>query len=373
MTHSSASADAVPPSGVPSNVATMHPSAPAYRLFDPTSVFIAAIFGTTAAGAALMALNYMRSGRKDRTLATLIVGVLVTCLEIAAGYLFRWDMIPTSVALVIPIAFAVATRQVAQVLQGGVLQEHAQAGGKLASRWAAVGLGLAFLAAIYAGIVAVLLMTDSKIVVGAHDKVHFSGPATQPEALALGDALKAIGYFRDQGVDVFLSKEKGTPIVSLVVKEGAWNQGKIVGEFERAGMLIALRIGFPLTVRLVDDDQRPKKDIGLGRIIIGTKDSIYYLGSATESDAKALGAVLQSAEYLRDRGVSVVLSKDDDGTGISFPVNEGSWDKQEIVDYFVALARRSAPSVGGVPIDLRLLNSNLEIKKVLLISEAPVQ
>jgi hypothetical protein len=54
-------------------------------------------------------------------------------------------------------------------------------------------------------------------------------------------------------------------------------------------------------------------------------------------------------------------------------VNEVSWDKQEIVDYFVALARRSAPSVGGVPIDLRLLNSNLEIKKVLLISEAPVQ
>jgi len=74
-----------------------------------------------------------------------------------------------------------------------------------------------------------------------------------------------------------------------------------------------------------------------------------------------------------DRGVSVVLSKDDDGTSISFPVNEGSWDKREIVDYFVALARRSAPSVGGVPISLRLLDSNLEIKKELLISQAPAQ
>jgi hypothetical protein len=320
-----------------------------------------------------MALNYSRSGRKDRALTTLIVGVLVTCLEIAAGYLFRWDRIPPSFALVVPLGLAAATRQVAHVLQSGALQEHARLGGKLASRWAAVGLGVAFLAAIYAGVVAVMRMTDSKIVVGAHDKVHFSAPATQPEALELGDALKAIGYFRDQGVDVFLSKEKGTPTVSLVVKEGAWNQGKIVGEFERAGMLIALRIGFPLTIRLIDDDQKPKIEIKLGRISIGTKDSIYYVGSATESDARALGAVLQSAEYLMDRGVSVVLTKDDDGTGISFPVNEGSWDKPEIVDYFVALARRSASSVGGVPVDLRLLNSNLEIKKELLISQAPAQ
>jgi hypothetical protein len=369
MTQSSTSADAVPPAQIPSNAATTYPRAPAYRLFDPTSVFIAAIFGATAAGATLMALNYGRSGRKDRAHLTLIVGVLVTCLEVAAGYLFRWDTIPPSVVLVVPIAFAVATRQVAQLLQGGTLQEHARLGGKLASRWAAMGLGLAFLAAIYAGSIAVVLLTDSRIVVGAHDKVHFSGPATRPEARALGEALKAIGYFRDQGVDVFLSKEQGTPTISFPVRAGAWNQYEIVDGFENAGLLIALRIGFPLTVRLVDDDQHPKKVFRLGRVAIGSKDAVYYVGSAAEADAKALGAALQAAGYLMDRGVSVVLSKDGRGTSIAFPVNEGSWDKQEIVDYFVTLARRSAPSVGGVPINLRLLNSNLEIKKAVLISE----
>lgn len=357
----------------PSSTTTTYPGAPAYRLFDPTSVFIATIFGATAAGAALMALNYNRLGRTDRALITLIVGILITCLEVMVGYLFRLDTIPPSVVLVVPIAFAVATRQSAQMLQGSTLQKHARLAGKLASRWAAMGMGLACLAAIYAVIIAVVLLTDSKVVVGAHDKVHFSGKVTQPEALALGETLKAIGYFRDQGVDVFLSKQQGTPTISFPVKDGAWNQYEIVDGFENAGLLIALRTGFPLTVRLVDDAQHPKKAFGFGRVTIGSKDSIYYVGSATESDAKALGAALQAAAYLTDRGVSVVLSKDGRGTSIAFPVNEGSWDKQEIVDYFITLARRSAPAVGGVPVNMRLLNSNLEIKKALLISEGPTQ
>ena len=39
------------------------------------------------------------------------------------------------------------------------------------------------------------------------------------------------------------------------------------------------------------------------------KDEVRYEGSATEQEAKALGAALKESGYFQDRGVSVILSK----------------------------------------------------------------
>ena len=63
---------------------------------------------------------------------------------------------------------------------------------------------------------------------------------------------------------------------------------------------------------------------------------------------------------MKDRGVSVMLSKGKDGTEIGFVVKEGAWNNAEYVSAFDTIARQIAPSVGGPPIKLRLLNSNRE-------------
>ena len=99
------------------------------------------------------------------------------------------------------------------------------------------------------------------------------------------------------------------------------------------------------------------------KIVIGTKDVIYYYGSATQSEGQALGQSLKSAQFFRDAGFSVFLSKGDDGTAITFVVEQGTWNLPDKVAVFETLVRQSASTVGGLPIQLRLATPMLELKK----------
>jgi len=65
---------------------------------------------------------------------------------------------------------------------------------------------------------------------------------------------------------------------------------------------------------------------------------------------------------LKDLGVSVVIAKDG-GTAIGFVVGEGVWQQPQTVAEFERLARRVAPSIGGLPVRVRLLSPEMEIKK----------
>jgi hypothetical protein len=124
--------------------------------------------------------------------------------------------------------------------------------------------------------------------------------------------------------------------------------------------------GFPIKVRLVDSARAIRKELAVGKVTIGAKDTIYYFGSAAEGDAKALGQELQAAGYLQDIGASVVLSKGD-GTVVSFVIQEGVWERPEAVAGFERLAHLVAASIGGLPIKLRLLNPEMETRKEVAI------
>ncbi len=97
---------------------------------------------------------------------------------------------------------------------------------------------------------------------------------------------------------------------------------------------------------------------------------MYYYGSATAPEAEALGRALKSDGYLVDSGASVVLSKDG-VTSISFVVGDGAWEQPGTVSAFEGLVRKVAPSVGGLPIDLRLLNASMEVEKEVAGIRAP--
>ena len=62
----------------------------------------------------------------------------------------------------------------------------------------------------------------------------------------------------------------------------------------------------------------------------------------------------------------MVVSKGD-GTAIWFVTNEGFWDKPEAIAGFERIARQAAASVGGLPIQVRLLNSEMETKREMTI------
>lgn len=108
------------------------------------------------------------------------------------------------------------------------------------------------------------------------------------------------------------------------------------------------------------------------KVSMGAKNDIYFSGSASRKDARALGNALQSAGFFRGHGASVVLSKDHSGTAIAFVVQEGAWDQPAIVAGFEEIAREVAPSVGGFPLKLRLADSNRQTMKEVNIGRLPI-
>lgn len=104
-------------------------------------------------------------------------------------------------------------------------------------------------------------------------------------------------------------------------------------------------------------------------VTIGTKDQVMYSGTATQADATALGNALKTAGYFQDRGVSVVLSKGTGGTTIGFVVQDGYWNNAGILSQFDEVARGVASSVGGLPIQVQLLNSTQTVEKSSSVGE----
>lgn len=237
--------------------------------------------------------------------------------------------------------------------------------------WLAFGLGLLLVAGFAVLTVTVIRQPKtgaSKLRIGTNDYVYYYREVNRSDAESLGQVLQTMGYFRDRGASVLLSRNKGGMVVSFVLADGLWNRADVAASFEQIGRHLAPVLGgFPLEVRLTDSRWDVRRRLTVGKLLFGPKDSIYYFGSATASDAQALGEALRKAGYLRDRGVSVAVSKDP-ARSIGFVVNDGVWRDRNAVAAFANLARQTAASIGGLPVRLQLLNEQMQVE-----TEVPVQ
>jgi len=237
------------------------------------------------------------------------------------------------------------------------------------ANWLAFCVGILLLAVLVAGSLELIHKPKRQIpgvTIGTKDQVYYSG-ATLQDATTLGHALQETGFFNDRGTSVLLSKNRGVTVVSFVLDNGTWNHASTAAAFEEIGRRVATSIGgFPIELHLVDPEWVVRRSLAVGKVTVGTSDSVYYLGTATEGDAKALGQALREAGYLADLGVSVVVSKGD-GTALGFVIGEGVWDRPDTVAGFERLGRRVAASIGGRPIQVRLLNAQMETKKEIAV------
>jgi serine/threonine protein kinase len=342
----------------------IHEPAPeAYRLFDTASVTLATFLGSPFAGTVLMAHNYRRLGKRGHAIAALAAGLAAT---VGSGLLT--NVLPPAVVFVLGIVMLVILSVVARQIQGPAVAEHVRQGSRRGSRWAAAGIGLAVLAAYLGVIYAIpLLKSDPKIVVGTNDEVYYTGSATKENAEALGGALKTTGYFADRHESVALSKGADGTTVTFITKEAVWERPEAIDTLEEVGREIAPSIGgFPLRLRLANAARQTQKELVVGRVIVGTNDEMYYLGAATESDARAIGQALRTIGYFRDLHWTAMVSKGNGATRLSFIVGEGNWTPTHLAA-FEELVRRIAPSAGGLPIDLRLLDQHTELKNQTMV------
>ena len=350
------------PQQFPQSPVTVLP-APAYKLFDAPSVALATFFGTPVAGATLMFVNDRRMNRTTGSSLILLGCLLLTAVEM----LISWK-IPPAGSTVIGLILIFAMRWVATTFQGKALSEHLARGGQLASKWSAAGVGAIYFVVILA-IVFAIVFTQTKatqgtrVAIGKNDEVYYRDGATQADAIALGNDLKSDGYFTDKGATVAIDKTAAGPIVSFVVKEGGWDQPEMVATFDEIGREVAPRVGgFPLHIHLMNKEFEVKSDTIVGKTTLGN-DHIYYFGSATDAQAQALGNSLKSQGFFADKGADVFLSKQSGTTSLAFIVGDGVWNDPATVSSFEKIARDAAPSIGGLPIHLRLENTSLEIKK----------
>ena len=211
-----------------------------------------------------------------------------------------------------------------------------------------------------------------KAMIGTRDEVYYYHASTEADAQALGQALTLTGFLNNRGTTVLLSKGSAGTIVSFVLNDGAWERSETIDSFEEIGRRIAPAIGgFPITVRLIDSARTLQRELTIGRVPMGARDEIYYFGSATAADATALGNALQAAGFLTGRGASVTVSKVTLGggvqTAVSLVLDGDSWNRPLVVAELEGLARKVAPSVGGLPISLRLLNAQMEPEKEIVL------
>lgn len=336
---------------------------PAYKLYDANAVTLATFLGTPVMGGALMAVNYQRLGHRGKAAAVLVAAVLITAFAILVG----WN-IPQGASAPIALALMFAMKYSARALQGAAIKKHLEEGGKLGSKGLPAGLALGFSAALFGVIFLIVTQqlkaeTGPSLHFGANDEVYYAGAATRDEAQALGNALKESGYFHDKGADVSLAKKADGTSLSFIVKSGSWDDPAAVGAFEVIGQQVAPLIGgFPIQVKLMDRDRAVKAESTVGRAAFGV-DHVYYFGTATGDEAQKLGQALKVDHFFTGRGVDVFLAKHKDGTGLSFVVGDGVWNAPGIQSEFEEVVREVAPKVGGLPVRLRLLNTQLETKK----------
>ncbi len=202
------------------------------------------------------------------------------------------------------------------------------------------------------------------VTVGTKDEVTYSGTATKDQATALGNALKSNGYFQDRGVTVLLDMGSSGTTISFVVQEGAWNQPAELFKFDEVGREVAGSVGgLPVKIQLMDSKEDVEKSSSVGEVKFTGGDSVVYEGEATQAQGQALGQQLQTIGYMTGKGVDVFVGRHTGATILSFVVADGVWNQPETVSGFEAVARAVAPSIGGLPVRLRMVSNKLEVEK----------
>ena len=114
-----------------------------FLLFSASAVALAAYSGTPAAGFLLIAVNYRRLGQKRFASAALLLGIMATWLAVVC-VLF----LPYVVSLPVWLGLMIGTRMFAVSVQGERVAQHVSRGGRLGSKWVALGVGVACLGVV---------------------------------------------------------------------------------------------------------------------------------------------------------------------------------------------------------------------------------
>lgn len=141
-------------------------------------------------------------------------------------------------------------------------------------------------------------------------------------------------------------------------------QGEAVEEHvARGGRLgtwgIAVLVGIATVLAVFGVVWLGVNEAGYRSVVVGT-DRVVYSGLATKGTAVALGDALKERHLLADHGATVFLEWGIGKKTLSFGVQDGAWNQAGVLSAYEEATREVAPIVGGLPIELRLVDSKGE-------------
>jgi hypothetical protein len=102
------------------------------------------------------------------------------------------------------------------------------------------------------------------VLVGVRDRVTYSGQATQKDAISLGKALQAYGFFKNRGAQVSLVKGQGGSEVSFYFNKVTPDDPKSVAYLQTLGHQIAPAVGGPpLKIHAIDSNGEIREDLSI--------------------------------------------------------------------------------------------------------------
>lgn len=243
-----------------------------------------------------------------------------------------------------------------------------------------VGIYVSFIAAIVIAVVVGIVwirhvqLMGTRLVISGNEAVNYSGTATEAQARALGEALTRVGYFGNGNeIDVLFNKSDSETTLSFVVSTEGYTDPVYEAQFRFITEHVAYAIGgVPINVRLLSSNLNTKKEFKVETTRWGTpevitaKELVYRLGSTTADEAKALGKALQDIEFFKgDRPRDVFLRKEAGITTLSFVTSPAAWQDEAIHADFRKITDSVAPSIGGKPITLHLVDDTLAVRAEL--------
>jgi hypothetical protein len=137
-----------------------------------------------------------------------------------------------------------------------------------------------------------------------------------------------------------------------------------MGQFEEVGREVADSVGgLPVTVQLMDTHEDVEKTGVVGVVQLTGGDAVYYEGYATLAMGQAVAQKLKEIGFFTGKGANVFVKKHTNGTTLAVVVVDGAWNDPKMVSGFETITKAIAPSIGGLPIDMRMMNTSLVVEK----------
>jgi hypothetical protein len=123
------------------------------RLYSVGQIVLATFLGSPAAGGHLLARNERELGDPESARNAMLLGVALTLGLVVVGAFLPNPIVQRA----LPWVGILTIRYRASTRQGESIAAHVAGGGSMHSWWSAVGIGLAYLAVIFAGIILYVL------------------------------------------------------------------------------------------------------------------------------------------------------------------------------------------------------------------------